>query len=61
MMTLGTREMDKLAWLWEFHRKNCQHQGDMKLEYRLGGGIGTATIAICACGQELDITDYFSW
>ena len=63
-LSLGPKEMDKLCHLWEFHRNGvncCEHKGDVKVEYRSGGGIGTATFVICACGKEMDITDYFSW
>lgn len=60
-LTMNSKEMDKLVNLWEFHRKDCNHQGDVKIELRSGGGIGTVTIVICGCKKELDVTDYFSW
>jgi hypothetical protein len=60
-MTLGERELTKLANLWDFHKCDCNHRGDVTLEYRSGGGIGTVTVAICGCGKELDITDHTSW
>jgi hypothetical protein len=61
MVVLQPREMDKLAHLWDFHRFECHHNGDMKIEHRPGGGIGTKTVAICGCGREMDVTDYESW
>jgi hypothetical protein len=61
MITIGAKEMTKLAWLWDFHRDDCKHDGDMKIELRPGGGIGTAVVAVCGCGKELDVTDYYSW
>lgn len=60
-MKIQRREMDKLANVWEFHRFDCRNDGDVTIEYRSGGGIGTKTVAICGCGKEIDITDYFSW
>lgn len=61
LLRLSPKEMDKLAWLWQFHRKDCDHKGDVKLELSRGSGIGTTAIATCGCGKELDITDYYSW
>jgi hypothetical protein len=61
MISLSPKEMDKLVNLWEFHRSDCDHKGDMKIELRSGGGIGTVVMAVCACGKEMDATDYFSW
>ena len=61
MVVLDPKEMDKLAHLWEFHRSDCHHGGDMKIEMLSGGGIGTKTLATCGCGKEMDVTDYFSW
>jgi hypothetical protein len=61
MVSLSPKEMDKLANLWEFHRTDCHDRKDMKIEYRPGGGIGTVMMAVCGCGKELDVTDYFSW
>ena len=60
-MNLGPREMDKLVYLWEFHRCTCNHQGDACIELRSGGGIGTVVVVICGCGKEIDVTDYNSW
>ena len=60
-MTISPREMDKLLWAWEFHRRDCTHQGDAKIEYASGGGIGTRLLLTCACGKEMDATDYHSW
>ena len=60
-LTLQPREMDKLAHQWDFHRFDCRNDGDMKIEYRYGGGIGTKVVAICGCGREMDVTDYRSW
>jgi hypothetical protein len=54
-------EMTKLANLWEFHWRDCRNQGDVKIEHRSGGGIGTRTVVTCRCGVELDITDYSMW
>ena len=64
MVLLGTKEMDKLVHLWEFHRDGCggcENRKDVKIEQRSGGGIGTVTVFICGCGREVDITDYHSW
>lgn len=61
MITLSPKEMDKLAHLWEFHRDDCDHKGDMKIELLAGGGIGTKVLATCGCGREMDVTDYHSW
>ena len=61
MVVLSPKEMDKLVSLWEFHRGDCRHQGDMKIEMLAGGGIGTVIQATCGCGKEIDVTDYFSW
>lgn len=62
MVLLSPKEMDKLTWLWEFHRRDCQHPiPDVKIEMLDGGGIGTKVAATCGCGKELDATDYFSW
>jgi len=63
-MTFTTKEMDKLAHLWEFHRggvRACDNKGNATIDYRSGGGIGTAVFLICGCGQEIDVTDYLSW
>jgi len=60
-MFLDPKELDKLSHIWDFHRSDCKHEGFAKLEQRDGGGIGTATILICGCGREIDITDYLSW
>jgi len=60
-MYISPKEMTKLSHLWEFHRVNCDHKGDVKIELRSGGGIGTRTIVICGCKKEIDVTDYFSW
>lgn len=60
-MMLGIREMDKLAHLWEFHRSDCHHLADVKLELLSGGGIGTRVQATCGCGKQMDVTDYSSW
>ena len=61
MVLLSPKEMDKLAHLWEFHRLDCHHLGDMKIEMLSGGGIGTVVMAKCGCGREIDVTDYLSW
>jgi hypothetical protein len=61
MINISPKEMDKLAILWENHRYDCKHQGDMKIELLLGGGIGTVVKATCGCKHEMDITDYYSW
>lgn len=61
MITLNLKEMDKLAHLWEFHRTDCKHDGDIKLEHLSGGGIGTVTQVTCGCGKQMDVTDYYSW
>jgi hypothetical protein len=61
MILLSPKEMDKLAWLWEFHRKDCRNHRDIKIEMLPGGGIGTVVQATCGCGTELDATDYYSW
>jgi hypothetical protein len=61
--TLASKEMDKLVHLWEFHRNGvnfCKHKGDVKINF-LSSGIGTAVVATCACGKDMDITDYHSW
>ncbi len=50
MVTLSQKEMDKLSHLWEFHSGYCSHQGDVRIEQTVGGGIGTVTKAICGCG-----------
>lgn len=60
-IALLPKEMDKATYLWEFHRKNCNHQGDVRIELSEGGGIGTVVKVLCACGIEMDVTDYFSW
>lgn len=61
MVTLLPKEMDKLANVWEFHRRDCSHGGQMKIELLGASGIGTAVKATCACGKEMDVTDYYSW
>jgi hypothetical protein len=61
MIVISPKEMDKLAHLWEFHRASCEHKGDMKIELRSGGGIGTVVMGKCGCGKEMNATDYFSW
>lgn len=61
MVVLSPKEMDKLANLWEFHRFECHHRGDMKIEHSSGGGIGTVTTATCGCGKQMNVTDYLSW
>ena len=60
-LLLGPKEMTKLANQWELHRTDCNHQGDMKIEYASGGGIGTRILATCGCGKVMDVTDYHSW
>lgn len=64
LFVLNPEEMSKLIHLWEFHRlgvAGCKHEGDAKLEYKSGGGIGTVIIVTCGCGKEMDVTDYHSW
>jgi hypothetical protein len=61
MVALTPKEMDKLSHLWEFHRRDCDNKGGVKIEHRDGGGIGTVTVAICGCGKELNVTDYGCW
>jgi len=62
-MLLNTEEMDKLAHLWEFHRRGvgkCVDPKDIKIELRSGGGIVTQVMVTCGCGREMDVTDYHS-
>jgi hypothetical protein len=61
MVTLEPEEMDTLLSSWQIHRNQCRDARDMKIEHRPGGGIGTRTIAVCGCGTELDVTNYYSW
>lgn len=60
-MNIQPKEMDKLLWLWEFHRTDCANKGDVKIEHLSGGGIGTKLQVTCGCGKPMDATDYFSW
>lgn len=60
-ISMNPKEMTKLTHLWEFHRAECDHKGDAYVELRSGGGIGTATFVVCACGKEMNVTDYHSW
>lgn len=60
-VVLAPNEMDKLVHLWEFHRIDCDHQGDVSIALLPGGGIGTVVAARCGCGKEMDVTDYHSW
>jgi hypothetical protein len=57
---LDPNEIARFMTLWNFHRTDCKHNGDVVIEQR-GCAIGTAAIVICGCGKELDITDYASW
>ena len=61
MVLLSPNEMNELSHLWNFHRFDCHHHGDMKIEMLSGGGIGTVVMATCGCGKEMDVTDYSSW
>jgi len=58
---LSPKEMDKLITLWNFHRTDCDHQGNITITLLSGGGIGTVVMARCGCTKELDVTDYSSW
>jgi hypothetical protein len=60
-MNLTPKEMDKITYLWEFHRKGCNHMADAKLEHLDGGGIGKGVHLTCGCGKVIDVTDYLSW
>lgn len=60
-MILYCTEVTKLSNLWDHHRRDCKHEGGVKIELASGGGIGTRTIVTCGCGKELDITDYLNW
>ena len=60
-LTLSPTEVTRLEHLWQYHRRDCHHNGDVVIEYRSGGGIGTVTVLICGCKKELDITSYSEW
>ena len=60
-LTLTTYEMTKLTDRWWLHRRDCNSTGDARIEYALGGGIGTRVLVTCGCGKEMDVTDYESW
>lgn len=60
-MLLHEKEMTRMAHLWEYHRSDCKHEGDAKIEYGPGGGIGTTVKVTCGCGKVMDVTDYHSW
>ena len=60
-MDLQPTELTKLSNLWDHHRHYCHDRGDVKIEYKDGGGIGTRVVATCGCGREFDCTDYSSW
>ena len=60
VLILTPKEVDKLATIWNFHRSDCSHQGDLKIEL-LGSSIGTNVYATCGCGKEFNITDYDIW
>jgi len=60
-MYLLPRELDKLAAVWDLHRDRCRNSKGATLEESSSNGIGTVTKLKCACGVEIDITDYHSW
>lgn len=61
MIVLRPIEMEMLAGWYSMHNIFCHSQGDVVIEHKSGGGIGTVTVARCGCGNEINITDYESW
>jgi hypothetical protein len=61
MVRLSLLEMYLLNRSWMDHRTKCDHNGDVTLDHKSGGGIGTVTHLTCGCGKIMDITDYSSW
>jgi hypothetical protein len=61
MIRLSPKELDRLIYLWEHHRRRCETKADSTIEQSAASGIGTNSFLVCGCGEKFDITDYLSW
>ncbi|KKT82593.1 MAG: hypothetical protein A3B99_03195 [Candidatus Yanofskybacteria bacterium RIFCSPHIGHO2_02_FULL_44_12b] len=66
--TVDEAQLAKLSqWLQEHDKKNHPNKQEWgairgRLKYLFTPtGIGTVVSAKCACGEEVDLTDYDSW
>jgi hypothetical protein len=66
---LDTEELKKLAAWREEHDKTCKYAHPSK-QGAIGGrltycftptSLGSVTKVKCACGEEVDLTDYDAW
>jgi len=60
ILTATPQELDRLGHLWEHHRFDCHHHGNVMIE-EIPGSIGTTKKVTCGCGEVFNITDYNSW